>query len=145
LPPSTQRPPCYNNFILIGMVMRKGQLCHAPAPVNEKTGAVFALSGMITKTEKGAVMATLTDQDFIKIQQHIKSDPEINNVFRSWGISKSQWRSLFQAAETWFTGSFNTTPTESFKAALDNVVTTTATQAKWVGKVWFAWRINITW
>lgn len=90
-------------------------------------------------------MATLNNTDFQRIRELIYSDETIRNVFKSWSLSKTTWKAIFQAAEDWFTGAFNTTPSTSFKAALDSVSTTTATQAKWVGKIWFLWRTGIDW
>lgn len=90
-------------------------------------------------------MATLTDSDYTEIARIIRNDPTFDNTFRSWSFSRPTWKALFQAAETWFTGAFNTTPSTSFKAALDAVATTTANQAKWIGRIWFEWRLRITW
>ena len=90
-------------------------------------------------------MATLTDADFRQIRDLIKSNAPAHAVFRVWSLDKPTWKALFQGAETWFVNAFNTTPATSFKAALDAISTTTAEQARWVGKVWFMWRIGIDW
>ena len=90
-------------------------------------------------------MATLTDPDFQQIFRLIQQDAATKQTFKTWSLSKSTWRALFQASEDWFVGAFNTTPATSYKGALDAVTTTTIAQAKAVGKIWFAWRIGITW
>lgn len=90
-------------------------------------------------------MATLTDGDFTEIRNIISSDPVLKAEFKAWNLAKDVWKAIFQASEDWFVNGFNTTPTTSFKAALDAVSTTTGAQAKAIGKVWFAWRIGITW
>ena len=90
-------------------------------------------------------MATLTDSDFTQIKHLVRNDSNAWTIFQTWSLSKATWKALFQAAETWFVSAFNTTPATSFKAALDAVVTTTANQAKWIGKIWFMWRIGIDW
>ena len=91
-------------------------------------------------------MATLADVDYRQIQQLVRNNDAARALFKSWGLSKATWRSLFQAAENWFVGAFSgPAPATSFKTALDAVATTTLTQARWVGKIWFMWRIEIDW
>lgn len=89
-------------------------------------------------------MATLANGDFEAIKQKIKSDPVSNTVFKAWGLSKGQWKAVFQAAETWFVTGFTSTPTTSFKAALEAALGAgmTNAQAKQVGFVWMGWRFD---
>lgn len=88
-------------------------------------------------------MATLNSTDYEQIRQKIKSDPVSNAAFRTWGLSKSTWYALFQAAETWFVTGFTSTPTTSFKAAVEAVTgTATNAQAKQVAFVWMGWRFE---
>ena len=72
----------------------------------------------------------------------IRGNAEARQIFKTWSLSKANFYALFQAAETWFVGAFNTIPATSFKAALDAVSATTANQARWFGKIWFMWRIG---
>jgi hypothetical protein len=90
-------------------------------------------------------MAVLDNNDYTQIKRLIQSNPDAKAIFKVWGLDKQTWKDLFQAAEDWFVGAFTTTPTTSFQDALDAVATTTTAQAKWVGKVWFMWRIDIDW
>ena len=47
---------------------------------------------------------------------------------------------LFQAAEDWFVGGFNTTPSSSFKAALEGIAgLMTNAQARNVSVIWARW------
>lgn len=86
-------------------------------------------------------MAVLDNSDFTEIAQFIRNSPN-KAEFKAAGFSKADWKALFQAAEDWFVGAFNTTPTTSFKGALDAVVTTTSGQAQAIGKVWMNWRFS---
>ena len=93
-------------------------------------------------------MATLDNDDFTSIRQYITRDPIAKAEFKSWGIDKATWKALFQEAEDWFVNGFTTTPTTSFKGALDAVAaaalpdpfTVTNAQAKQIGYVWTDWR-----
>ena len=88
-------------------------------------------------------MATLTTQDFQDIQRMIRADAALWQEFKTWGLTKQQWMNAFQAVEDWFTGAFNTTPTSSFKAALETVTgTTTGARAQAVGRIWIQWRFR---
>jgi len=95
-------------------------------------------------------MATLDNTDFTEIRDFIRYSPN-KQVFRDWGIEKPVWKLLFQAAEDWFIGAFNTTPTTSFKGALDAVMAAqlpealpalTNPQAVAIGKTWMKWRFS---
>jgi hypothetical protein len=90
-------------------------------------------------------MATLINTDYQIIVQLIRNDTDIRSVFKVWSLSKQNWKDLFQACENYFVGAFNTRPATSFSAALDVVVSTTSVQAKWIWKIWSAWRLGITW
>lgn len=89
-------------------------------------------------------MATLDDTDFSEIARHINANPGLKDTFKSWGISRLIWQTVFQAAEDWFVGAFNTTPVSSFKAALETAAgqALTAAQAIAIGKVWMQWRFK---
>jgi len=86
-------------------------------------------------------MAVLDNDDFKEIAQYIRLS-DYNTEFKTAGFSKAEWKALFQAAEDWFVGAFNTTPSTSFKGALDAVITTTSAQAQAVGKAWMNWRFS---
>jgi len=90
-------------------------------------------------------MATLGDSDFTQIKELVRSNPNAWTIFKAWNLSKATWKALFQAAENWFVSAFSVTPASSFKAALDAVTATTVNQARWIGKIWFMWRIGIDW
>lgn len=90
-------------------------------------------------------MATLSNNDYQQIRELIQTTPAARAVFKTWNLPRSQWTALFQAAENWFVGAFTAIPSTSFKAALDALVSTTASQARWIGKIWFMWRIGIDW
>ena len=86
-------------------------------------------------------MAILDNEDFTNIRQYIARDPTAKATFKSWGLSKQVWKDTFQAAEDWFVNGFTTTPTNSFKAALEvEAGATTNAQAKQVGFIWMNWR-----
>lgn len=86
-------------------------------------------------------MATLANEDFTNIRQYIAHDTAAKDEFKSWGINKATWKALFQAAEDWFVDGFTTTPTSSFKAALEaEAGAMTNAQAKQIGFIWMHWR-----
>ena len=90
-------------------------------------------------------MAILDNTDFQKIKKIIKSDPAASGVFKTWGLSKAELKSAFQAAEDWFVTGFTVTPTTSFKASLEasDAGSMTDAQAKQVGFIWMAWRFKV--
>ena len=90
-------------------------------------------------------MATLTATDYQHIATLIRGNGEAKQIFKIWSLPKATWYALFQSAEAWFVSAFATVPGTSFKAALDAVTPVTVTQAKWIGKIWFTWRIGIVW
>ncbi len=63
-------------------------------------------------------MAQLTDSDYTKIKKLIKTDATARSIVKAWGLDKATWKNLFQTCEDWNTNAFNTTPTESYKAAI---------------------------
>lgn len=86
-------------------------------------------------------MATLDSSDFEAIRRHTREDPTALAVFKSWGLSKPIWYSLFQATEDWFINGFSVAPTTSFKATVEGITgACTNNQAKQVGYVWMGWR-----
>ena len=87
-------------------------------------------------------MATLNNTDFQDIYQRVRSDPTSWAGFRTWGLTKTQYKAAFQGAETWFVNAFTTTPTTSFKAAIEAAIGQSCTnaQAKLVGYAWAGWR-----
>ena len=85
-------------------------------------------------------MATLTNADFTEIRRRLYNDPIARATFRSWALAKADWKSLFQTAETWFTGGFSTRPATSLKAAFDAVTATTNAQAQQVAWLWVNWK-----
>jgi hypothetical protein len=88
-------------------------------------------------------MAVLDNSSFTEIRQYIKSDPTIRGVFKAWGLSKQTWQDAFQAAEDWFVSAFTTTPTTSFKAAIEvETGASTNAQAKAVARTWMNWRFS---
>lgn len=88
----------------------------------------------------------LNDIDFTQIKELTKANPAAWSVLKSWSLLKPTWKAMFQAAEDWFVTAFSAVPTTSFKAALEAVAgSMTNTQAKWVGKVWFMWRVGKDW
>ena len=89
------------------------------------------------------VMATLTNDDFTEIKKIIRNDPTARSTFKVWGLSKAEYKAMFQAAEDWFVNGFDATPTSSFKAALEvEAGTMTNAQAKQVGFAWMGWRFR---
>ena len=87
-------------------------------------------------------MATLTPADYQEIQQAIAGST-VKPTFKAWGLNRTTWMALFQAAETWFTNGFLNTPPSSFKAALEAVAgTMTNQQAIAIGKIWMQWRFS---
>jgi hypothetical protein len=64
-------------------------------------------------------MATLDNGDFTNIKKIIKRDPTYRDTFKLWGLDKVTWKAAFQAAEDWFVNGFTTTPTTSFKTAIE--------------------------
>lgn len=88
-------------------------------------------------------MATLGTSDYEIIKQKIRANQAAWDVFRAWGLTKTQWYSAFQAAETWFVNAFNATPATSAKAAIE-VITGACTnnQAKQLLYIWAGWRFD---
>lgn len=89
-------------------------------------------------------MATLTNEDFQDIRQRVYADATYRASFKAWGLSKAQYEAALQGAETWFVGAFTTTPSTSFKAAIEAAIGTTCTnaQAKLIGFAWMGWRFG---
>ena len=85
-------------------------------------------------------MATLNNADFTEIKKLIKRDATARDIVNAWGLDKQTWKDLFQEAEDWNTNAFLTTPTTSFKAALDVITTTTNQRAKMIWTIWSRWK-----
>ncbi len=86
-------------------------------------------------------MTTLTSSDYRDIKKRIRRDPTARSEFKIWGLDKPTWYALFQTVEDWFVNGFSTTPTNSFKAAIESVTgATTNARAKVVGFIWMGWR-----
>lgn len=91
-------------------------------------------------------MTQLDSNDFTQIKKLIRRYPAVEAEVKAWGLDRPTWMALFQAAEDWFVNGFNSTPTSSFKAALEAAAgPMTANQAKWLGRIWFEWRIGEVW
>lgn len=91
-------------------------------------------------------MAVLTDANYTEIRQIVKSNPDAWSSHKGMGLSKPVWENTYQAAEDWFVDGFAITPTESFTAALEGEAgSMTNAEAKWIGKVWFEWRVGQDW
>ena len=89
-------------------------------------------------------MATLDNSDFTTIKNIVRSDAPSKAAFKAGGLSKDEYKAVFQAAETWFSTGFTSTPTTSFKDALDvEAPGITNAQAKQVGLVWMCWRFKV--
>jgi hypothetical protein len=86
-------------------------------------------------------MAVLTNDDYQDIKKFIKNDPTARAEFKAWGLNKQVWMDMFQAAEDWFVNGFLSTPSNSFKEALEvEAGAMTNGQAKQVAFVWMCWR-----
>jgi hypothetical protein len=91
-------------------------------------------------------MAVLTNADLAEIKRTAYSNKSAWTELKTLAWSKQVFSDTLQAAEDWFVNGFTTTPTVSFEAALEaEAGTLTTAQAKWIGKVWFQWRIGQTW
>ena len=89
-------------------------------------------------------MATLTNSDFRDIKKRTQRDLSAKAAFGGWALNKAQWMAAFQAAEDWFVSGFLSTPTESFKAAIEVVTgATTNERTKQLGFVWMGWRFAV--
>ena len=88
-------------------------------------------------------MAVLTNDDFTQIKKIIRNNPTARATFKAWGLSKAEYKAMFQAAETWFANGFNATPLTSFKMTLEaEAGIMTNAQAKQVGYAWMGWRFR---
>ena len=88
-------------------------------------------------------MAVLDNDDFTQIKKFIRNDPTARAEFKAWGLSKQEYKDMFQAAEDWFVNGFTATPSNSFKAALEvEAGAMTNAQAKQVGYAWMGWRFR---
>lgn len=88
-------------------------------------------------------MATLSDSDFQQIREIIGSNIEIKTVLKAWGLDKATWKAAFQASEDWFVNGFNSTPSTSYKAAIEVVTgATTVARAKHLALAWIKWRYD---
>lgn len=88
-------------------------------------------------------MAVLTNADYQQIKKFVRNDPTARATFKAWGLDKQTYKDVFQAAEDWFVNGFSTTPSSSFKAALEaQVGAMTNDQAKQIGFVWMEWRFR---
>ena len=86
-------------------------------------------------------MAQLTSNDYKDIKNRIRRDPDTLSEFKTWGLEKSVWYSIFQAVEDWLVGGFNGVPVTSLKAAIETQSgPISAAQAKEVAFVWMGWR-----
>ena len=86
-------------------------------------------------------MAILGNDDYQQIKKFIRNDPTARAEFKAWPLDKQTWKDAFQAMEDWFVNSFTSTPTETWKTAIDAVtVPATNGQAKQLAYVWGGWR-----
>ena len=86
-------------------------------------------------------MATLDNTDFTDIKETVSSIPVAYDDLQLVALTKQEWKDTFQAAEDWFVAAF-----PALKTALEvESGTLTNSQAKWIGKIWFLWRITQDW
>lgn len=86
-------------------------------------------------------MAVLSTSDYQDIKKFIRSDETARAEFKSWGLDKQTWMDAFQGAEDWFVNGFTSTPSSSFKSAIElETGATTNARAKQVGFIWNCWR-----
>lgn len=83
-------------------------------------------------------MATLTNADFTEIRIWLQAHPTHKNTLRLSGMSRPQLTAALQAIEDYSTGSYNTRPAGSLKAAIESATGNTPTLAQ-NSAMWAAW------
>jgi hypothetical protein len=87
-------------------------------------------------------MATITANDFSFIRQWIHDQRPIYNEMRSWGITKTTWKSALQAIEDYMVSGFGTRPAGSIRAAIEAVTgATTSLRAQYMFVIWVNWKL----
>lgn len=90
-------------------------------------------------------MATLTDPDFVYIQQIIKNQPTLRTEFRGWTLTKAVWRAAFQATEDYVVNGFSVRPATSIRAAIESQTgATTSARAQALFSAYVAWKLKST-
>jgi hypothetical protein len=87
-------------------------------------------------------MATLTNEDFTTIKRLIQNNATLRATFKAWGLSKADYKAMFQAIENWVTDGFSVTPANSLSTAITNAVTGSPdqTQRKHATDAWTLWK-----
>lgn len=88
-------------------------------------------------------MAVLSTSDYQDIKKLIKNSSAAYSEFKSWGLDRQTWMDAFQGAEDWIVNGFTSSPSNSFKSAIE-IETGAATNAqiKQLSYVWMCWRVK---
>lgn len=67
-------------------------------------------------------MATLTNSDYLFIVRWLRFNPDHKVNLLTSGLTKAELASGLQALEDWMVAAYNTTPTESWQAAMETAI-----------------------
>jgi hypothetical protein len=86
-------------------------------------------------------MAVLSNADYTQIKQLVQSRSGLRTTFKTWALTKTQYKNLFQETEDYLVNAFSVRPAVSYKATLEAIdASVTNAQAKAVDDAYTLWK-----